>query len=296
MSISASDVKNLREKTGAGMMDCKKALTDAAGDFEKAIDILKTQGLAKAGKKSDRIAAEGLVFSKIGPERAVMVELNCETDFVAKNDDFLQAGRDLVDLFLQANPSSLEEAMALQMNGMTVEEKIKSLIAVIGEKITLRRFKVMTPQKQGKVGGYVHMAGKIVVLAEVTGERVTAETLKDIGMQVAAMAPKYIDKSHVSTEFLNREKAVFLEQLKDSGKPADMLEKIIQGKLDKLASEISLLQQIFVKDPNGKKTISQFLKETDPAAQIVQFERFAVGEGVEKKQENFADEVAKMMQ
>jgi elongation factor Ts len=295
MSITASDVKNLREKTGAGMMDCKKALMETGGDFEQAIDYLKKQGLAKAGKKGDRIAAEGLVFAKIAPERAVMVELNCETDFVAKNEDFLKAGAALADLFCKSNPASLEDALQLTIDGVSVEEKVNSLVAVIGEKITLRRFKTVTPKSGGRVGGYIHMGGKIVVLSEVTGANVTDEAIKDVSMQVAAMNPKYVDKSQVSQDEVQREKAIFVEQLKSEGKPAEILEKILQGKLDKFASEISLMQQVFVKDPSGKKTVAQFLKDLDPQSKVVQFERFAVGEGIEKRQENFAEEVAKMM-
>lgn len=295
MAITAQDVKNLREKTGAGMMDCKKALEEMGGDFEKAIDQLKKQGLAKAGKKGDRIAAEGLVFSKITPEAAVLVELNCETDFVAKNDDFLKTGAALADLCYANKPAMLEDVLKLKIDGVTVEEKINSLVAVIGEKITLRRFKLVTPQKGGRIGGYVHMNGKIVVAAEVTGN-VADEAIKDVCMQAAAMNPRYVDKSQVEASVLEREKAVFLDQLKESGKPVAMLEKIVQGKLDKYASEISLLQQVFVKDPSGKKTVAQFLKEFDPVSVVVHFERYAAGEGIEKRQENFADEVAKMVQ
>lgn len=296
MEITATDVKNLREKTGAGMMDCKKALSAVDGDFEKAVDYLKTQGLAKAGKKSDRIAAEGLIFSKITPQRAILVELNCETDFVAKNEDFLKAGKVLVELFYDKNPATLEDALKLAIDGTSVEEKVNALVAVIGEKITLRRFKIINPIKGGRVGGYIHMGGKIVVLSEITGAKITDEVIKDVSMQVAAMNPKYIDKSQVAADVIAREKAVFIEQLKESGKPVEILEKIVQGKLDKFAAEISLLQQVFVKDPTGKKTVGQFIKDTDPQGTVVQMERFVVGEGIEKRQENFADEVAKMVQ
>lgn len=296
MAISAQDVKNLREKTGAGMMDCKKALEETGGDFEKAVDFLKKQGLAKAMKKGSRVAAEGLVFAKITDQKAALVELNCETDFVAKNDDFQKAGEDLVNLIYETTPASLEEALQLKLGDQSVEEKINSLVAVIGEKITLRRFQVVNAKEGGKLGGYIHMGGKIVVVAEVKGDKISDETIRDVGMQIAAMSPKYVDKSEVSQELLNKEKEVFLEQMKDSGKPAEILEKIVGGKLDKFAAEISLNQQIFVKEPSGKKTVEKYLKEIDPAAKVIQFQRFAVGEGIEKKQESFADEVAKMVQ
>lgn len=294
MTISANDVKNLRERTGAGMMDCKKALAEVNGDFDKAVENLKKHGLAKALKKGDRIAAEGLIFTKIAGSEAIMLELNCETDFVAKNDDFLNLGQKLVDVILAKKPASVEEAMNLSLDKETVNEKINSLIAVIGEKISLRRFEILSASN-GKVVLYNHQGGKIAVLIAVSGEKVTDDVARDLAMQVAAMAPRYVDKSEVGPDVLAAEKKIFLEQLKSSGKPAEILEKIVMGKLDRFASEMSLMQQVFVKDPAGKKTIAQYLKEADPQAKVLKFARFAVGEGIEKKKEDFAEEVAKMM-
>jgi elongation factor Ts len=295
MSISAQDVKNLREKTGAGMMDCKTALNESGGDFEKAVDFLKKQGLAKAVKKGDRIAAEGLIFAKVAASEAILLELNCETDFVAKNDDFIKLGNQLADIVLKSKPASVDEALGLKVGAQTAQDLINSLIAVIGEKISLRRFTILKPQQSGKMGFYSHMGGKMAVLLEVTGGFIGDDTIKDLAMQVVAMSPQYIDKSEVPVSVMDREKAIQLETLKTSGKPVEILEKIIVGKLDKFASEMSLLQQVFIKDTTGKKTVAQHLKEIDPTTKIVQFKRYAVGEGIEKKKDDFAEEVAKMV-
>lgn len=295
MSISAQDVKNLREKTGAGMMDCKTALNESGGDFEKAVDFLKKQGLAKAVKKGDRIAAEGLVFVKVAASEAILLELNCETDFVAKNDDFIKLGNQLTGIIIQNKPASVDEALGLKVGAQTAQDLVNSLIAIIGEKISLRRFTILKPQQNGKIGFYSHMGGKMAVLLEVTGNQVSEDTMKDLAMQVVAMSPQYIDKSEVPLNVIAREKEIQLEQLKTSGKPVEILEKIIVGKLDKFASEMSLLQQAFIKDTTGKKTVAQHLKEVDPAAKVVQFMRYAVGEGIEKKKDDFAQEVAKMV-
>lgn len=295
MSISAQDVKNLREKTGAGMMDCKAALNESGGDFDKAVDFLKKQGLAKAVKKGDRIAAEGLVFAKVTPSEAILLELNCETDFVAKNDDFVKLGNQLVDIVIKNKPVSVAAALGLQVGAQTVQDLINSLIAVIGEKVSLRRFMVIKPQHDGKIGFYNHMGGKMAVLLEITGGKIGDDTVKDIAMQVVAMSPQYIDKSEVPVSVIAREKEIQLEILKTSGKSTDIWEKIIVGKLDKFASEMSLLQQAFIKDTTGKKTVAQHLKEVDPTAKIIQFTRYAVGEGIEKKKDDFAQEVAKMV-
>jgi elongation factor Ts len=294
MAITAQDVKTLREQTGAGMMDCKKALQEVNGDFQEALDFLKKQGLANAEKKGSRIAAEGLVFTKINGSEAVLLELNCETDFVAKNDDFLKLGDKLADQVLAAKPANVDEVLKLDLEGESIQEKINSLIAVIGEKISLRRFEVVTSTDGGNISIYNHQGGKIAVLTEISGDKITDEVGKNIGMQIAAMSPRYIDKSEVSTADLEQEKAMFLEQMKDSGKPAEILEKIVVGKLDKFAGEMSLLQQPYVKDMGGKNKVQDYLKEVDSAAKVIQFIRYEVGEGIEKRQDDFAEEVAKM--
>lgn len=294
MSISANDVKTLREKTGAGMMDCKKALSECGGDFEQAVDFLKKQGLAKAEKKGDRVAAEGLIFFKADAGLLTLLELNCETDFVARNEDFQKFGQNLAELVHAKKPASVEAALELDWNGLKVSQVVAEAVAKIGEKINVRRFEYVTPKEGGKLGSYVHMAGRIVAVAEISGN-VAEDLIRDICMQITAMNPQYVDKSQVPENVLEREKAIYVDQMKDSGKPANILDKIIAGKLDKFAQEISLNQQVFVKDPSGKKTIADYLKAADAQAKVVQFVRYAVGEGIEKRQDDFASEVAKMV-
>lgn len=295
MAISAQDVKNLREKTGAGMMDCKKALAEVDGNFDAAVDYLKKQGLAKAVKKGDRIAAEGLVFFKEQNNLVALVEINCETDFVAKNDDFQKLGSTVLDLVLNKKPASLDELLQIQSGDNTVEALVNSLIAVIGEKISIRRFALIDAKAGGKLITYNHAGGRIVVSLEVTGN-VSEDDARGIAMHIAAMNPQYLSKEEVSESVIAKEKEIQLEQLKESGKPVEMLEKILAGKMDKFASELSLLQQVYVKAADGKQRIEQFLKACDASAKIAQFVRFEVGEGIEKRKDDFAEEVAKMSQ
>ncbi len=291
MTISATDVKNLRERTGAGMMDCKKALTETAGNFDDAIEFLKKAGLAKAAKKSSRVAAEGMIFAKITPEKAVLVEVNCETDFVTKNDDFVNFGQKLAEVVYASSAQNLAEANQVLFDGVTVEEKTKSLIAVIGENINFRRTEIWQAKAGQKLGSYNHMNGKIVVITEFSGD-LSDDVVRDVCMQVAAMAPQYLDKSEVPQDVLDKEKKIYVEQLQESGKPANAIEGILKGKLDKFAGEMSLLQQVFVKD--SKKTVAQYIQDNSANAKIVRFARLAVGEGIEKKEEDFASEVAKI--
>lgn len=276
------------------MMDCKKALAEVNGDFDKAIESLKKSGLAKAIKKGDRIAAEGLIFSKLSSSEAVLMELNCETDFVAKNEDFVKLGNQITDCIFTSKPASLEEVLGLKIGNETITDKINSLISVIGEKISLRRYERMVAKQNGLLTQYSHQDGKIVVLIEVAGDKVSEEVAKNIAMQVVAMSPTYVNKSDVPEAILAPEKKLFLEQMKDTKKPPEILEKIVAGKVDKFASEISLMQQNYVKDMSGKKKVSDYLKENDPNAKVIQFVRLAVGEGIEKRKDDFAEEVARM--
>ncbi|OVE81071.1 translation elongation factor Ts [bacterium K02(2017)] len=296
MGISAQDVKSLREQTGAGMMDCKKALQETEGNVDAAIDFLKKEGLAKAVKKGGRIAAEGLIFSKVSGNEAILLELNCETDFVGKNEDFLKLGALLADTVLANKPASAEEALTLSLDGKTVQDVINANIAVIGEKLSLRRFDIITAKDGGNITLYSHSGGRIAVLVEISGADVADDVAKDIAMHIAAMAPNYLDQSEVPQDVLDKEKAFQMEQLKDSGKPQEILEKIMIGKLSKFAGEMSLLQQVFVKDSGGKQKVGAYLKEANKDAKLTQFSRFAVGEGIEKKKEDFAAEVSKMAQ
>lgn len=288
--ITASLVKELRERTGAGMMDCKKALIEMGGDIEKAIDLLREKGIAKAAKKSGRVAAEGLVFDGVTPDHktAVVLEFNSETDFVAKNPEFKEFGAKLVSLALSNNISTVEELNAVEVEaGKTVATAITDLIAKIGENMNLRRLTKKTAE--GFVTTYNHLGGKLGVIVEMTGEATEANVAKakDIAMHVAAMDPKYCDKSEVTTDDLDREKEISRKQLEAEGKPAQIIEKILIGKMNKFYEDNCLVNQIFVK-AEGKETVAQFAGDM----KVISFVRYKVGDGIEKEEVDFAAEVA----
>ncbi|GLF82482.1 translation elongation factor Ts [Bacillus safensis] len=287
MAITAQLVKELRQKTGAGMMDCKKALTETEGDIEKAIDLLREKGIAKAAKKADRIAAEGLTLIKTDGNTGVILEVNSETDFVAKNEGFQALLNELADHLLAAKPATIEEAHASKMeNGSTVEEHITSAIAKIGEKITLRRFSVITKEDNAAFGSYLHMGGRIGVLAVLNGTT-DEELARDIAMHVAAVNPKYISRDQVSEEEANREREVLTQQALQEGKPENIVAKMVEGRLNKFFEEICLLDQAFVKNPDEK--VKQVVAAKNATVQT--YVRYEVGEGIEKRQDNFAEEV-----
>ena len=287
--ITAQNVKELREKTGAGMMDCKKALTECDGDITKAIDWLREKGIAKAAKKSDRIAAEGL--SRVAAEGnvAAIFEVNSETDFVAKNEQFLTLLDTIQSALLKNKPASVEEAMKLDVNGETLETVVTSATATIGEKISLRRVSVVEKADNEVFGTYMHMGGKISALAVLNGG--SAEVAKDIAMQVASMAPTYISRDDMPKDVVDHERAVQMEILKNdeklAGKPEKVLQGIIEGRVSKNLKDMCLIEQEFFKNPDQK--IAQYVKEA--GAEVKSFIRYAVGEGIEKKEENFAEEV-----
>jgi len=286
VAITAQMVKELREKTGAGMMDCKKALTETNGDIEKAIDVLRERGIAKAAKKADRIAAEGLSAVKIDGNTAVIVEVNSETDFVAKNDLFIQLVDEIAGVLLKNKPENVEAALEVKPdNGTTLGERINEAIAKIGEKLSLRRFTVLEKADDETFGSYVHMGGRIAVLTQVTGQN--EEAAKDIAMHVAAMNPRYIDRENVPQDEIDREKEVLKQQALNEGKPENIVEKMVQGRLNKFFEEICLVDQAYVKDPDLK--VKKYL--ADKGATVKAFVRYEVGEGMEKRQENFAEEV-----
>jgi len=288
MAISAQAVKELRERTGAGMMDCKRALEETGGDMEKAIDLLRERGIAKAAKKSGRIAAEGLTAVAVSGNVAAIVEVNCETDFVAKNPEFQALVNDIAQHVVSQRPSSLEEALEkpFKGEGAPLSQVINEKIATIGENITFRRFFVSEKSDSGIFGTYLHMGGKIGVL--VTLEGTQNETLaKDLGMHAAAANPRFATREEVSEEELNREREVLKNQALAEGKPANIVEKMVQGRLGKFFEENVFVEQPFVKDPDKK--VSALLKEA--GATLKEFARFQVGEGIEKKQEDFAAEV-----
>ncbi|HCS93319.1 MAG TPA: elongation factor Ts [Bavariicoccus seileri] len=283
--ISAKLVKELRDMTGVGMMDAKKALVEVEGDIEKAVDFLREKGMAKAAKKSNRIAAEGITEIVEKGNKAVIVEVNAETDFVAKNDKFLKLVDDIANAILDNDPSTLDDALALTVDGKSVADLIAEATTVIGEKISLRRFKVLSKTDSQHFGAYSHMGGRISVIVLLEGAN--DDIAKDVAMHVAAINPKYISREQVSPEELEHEKTVLTEQALNEGKPANIVEKMIHGRLNKFLSEISLNDQPFVKDPDV--TVSKYVTSHD--GRVLDFVRFEVGEGIEKRQENFADEV-----
>ena len=287
MAITAQMVKELREKTGAGMMDCKKALTETEGNMEAAIDYLREKGIAKAAKKGDRIAAEGLAYILTEGNEAVILEMNSETDFVAKNEDFVSLVKEVAQHLLANKPATVEEANASTMaNGSTVEAYINAAIAKIGEKITLRRFEVKTKTDADAFGSYLHMGGRIGVLALLEGTT-DESAAKDVAMHIAALNPKYISRDAVSEEEVERERKVLTEQALNEGKPEKIVAKMVEGRLGKFFEDICVVDQAFVKNPDQK--VGEFIKST--GGQLASFVRFEVGEGIEKKQDNFAEEV-----
>ena len=291
MSISAKLVMELRGKTDAGMMDCKKALIETNGDLEAAADYLREKGISKAAKKASRIAAEGLVFNAISEDAkiAALVEFNSETDFVAKNNDFKDFGKLLTKLVIENDLKSVDELKAVEIDGSTIETKLSGLIAKIGENMNIRRFARVT--SDNFVITYLHMGGKIGVALQLEGEVTDGNKAKakDIAMHVAAMSPDYLDKSEVTQDALDKEKAILKAQLIEQGKPENIIDKILIGKMNKFFEENCLLQQKFVKD--DKVTVENYAGNM----KIISIVRFKLGEGLEKRNEDFAAEVAEQM-
>ena len=284
--ITASLVKELRERTGAGMMDCKKALTETDGNIDAAIDYLRENGIAKAAKKADRIAAEGLSYIEVKGNKAVILEINSETDFVAKNEKFVALVKNVAEAILAAEPKTLEEALQVEAQGGTVEAVINEGIATIGEKLSLRRFEVVTKSDADAFGAYSHMGGRIGVLTLVEGST-DEEAAKDVAMHIAALAPRYLDESEVPADVLEHEKKVLTEQALNEGKPANIVEKMIVGRINKFLEEITVVKQKFVKDDS--LTVEKFV--ASKGGKLAKFVRYEVGEGIEKREDNFAEEV-----
>ena len=283
--ISAKLVKELRDMTGVGMMDAKRALVAVEGDMEAAVDYLRENGMAKAAKKADRIAAEGLANVSVDGNTAVVVEINAETDFVAKNDQFQGLVKSVTDLLAANKPADMEAALALPTEEGTLNETIQTATTKIGEKISLRRFEIVEKTDSQSFGAYLHQGGRIAVLTVLEGA--DEETAKDIAMHVAAINPKYVTRDEVPAEVIEHEKKVLSEQALNEGKPANIGEKMIGGRLNKFLAEISLNDQPFVKDPD--MTVAKFAEAKKGS--VLSFVRFEVGEGLEKRQENFAEEV-----
>lgn len=290
-TISAKLVKELREKTGAGMMDCKKALTETDGDIDKAIDYLREKGIAKAAKKADRIAAEGLVHVETKGNDAVIVEINSETDFVARNEGFQELVKKIANQVLDTKAETVEALMETTLpNGKSVDERIKEAISTIGEKLSVRRFAIRTKTDNDAFGAYLHMGGRIGVLTVVEGST-DEEAARDVAMHIAAINPKYVSSEQVSEEEINHEREVLKQQALNEGKPENIVEKMVEGRLRKYLQEICAVDQDFVKNPDV--TVEAFLKTK--GGKLVDFVRYEVGEGMEKREENFADEVKGQM-
>lgn len=287
--ISASMVKELRETTGAGMLDCKKALEATNGNLEEAITWLREKGISKAAKKQSRIAAEGLAYAKVQDNKAVIVEVNAETDFVAKNDEFVNLVNIIVDTILNSNVKTVEEALELTHEGKTLNDLIIEKTATIGEKISFRRFSLLTKNDNEVFGNYAHMGGKIVTLVKLEGNN--AELAKDIAMHIAAMRPLYLDKTNVPSEVVDKEKEILTEQAKTEGLKEDKIAMVVNGRINKFYEEVCLNDQNFIKE--NKMKVSTYVKNN--GSNILEFVRYEVGEGMEKKNENFADEVMKQI-
>lgn len=285
--ITASLVKELRDKSGAGMLDCKKALEASNGDINAAMDYLREKGIAKAAKKSDRIAAEGIASVLIKGNDAVILEINSETDFVAKNEEFKTLVDTILETLVSSNAKTLDEALELKNGNSTIKELIVSKTATIGEKLSLRRFSKITKKDNESFGSYIHMGGRIAVLTLIEGAN--EEIAKDVAMHAAAMRPLYLKSSEVPTNVLEKEKTIIREQLINEGKPEDKIENILVGKVRKYYEEVCLEDQIYVKAEN-KETVSKFVQNN--GGKIINMIRYEVGEGMEKKEENFAEEVA----
>lgn len=288
MAVTAKMVKELREITGAGMMDCKRALEETNGDIQQAIDHLREKGMSSAANKAGRIAAEGSTFLKEEGNKAVLIEVNCETDFVTKNDTFKKLLDDLASHILAQDSKEVEEVLAQKLNGTdeTVEQYINSVIATVGEKISLRRFSLIQKTDADAFGTYVHMDGRIGVLALVEGTT-DGDAAKDIAMHIAAVNPKYISRDEVDADEVERESVVLRNQALNEGKPEKIVERMVEGRLGKFFEEVCLLEQDFVKDSDQK--VKKFVESL--GATVKSFVRYEVGEGMEKRDENFADEV-----
>ena len=285
--ITAAQVKELRERTGAGMMDVKKALVKADGDMDKATDILRESGAAKAAKKSGRIAAEGLAAFDVEGNNAVLVEINSETDFVSSNDKFVKFVDDVTKAILAAKPADLEAAMNVPLGEGTIASAETELTAVIGEKITLRRFTILTKKDNEVFGAYKHNNGAIIAVTILDGDN--AEAAKNIAMHVAAINPEYLDKSQVPAEVLEHQTDVFTKETEKEGKPSKIIPKIVEGRMNKYLAEICLVDQPYVKDSD--MTVAEYVKSVK--SEVKNFVRYEVGEGIEKKQEDFAAEERK---
>ncbi|MFW6298378.1 MAG: translation elongation factor Ts [Bacillota bacterium] len=289
MAVDAKTVKTLREQTGAGIMDCKKALQETGGDLDKAVNYLREKGISKAEKKASRIAAEGLTNVVTKGNRAVLYELNAETDFVAKNETFKDLLKKIGDVVVASGAQTLDEAFGLELDGKPIDQVIKEASAKIGEKLTLRRLSVFEKTDSQNFGAYVHMGGKISTLVLIEGG--DEATARDVAMHVAAINPRYLNQDEISDDVIKEEREILRKEALNEGKPEHIVDKMVEGRLNKYLKEICLVNQPFVKNPD--LTVKAYASEK--GADILRFERLEVGEGVEKKSEDFANEVKAQM-
>ena len=287
--VTASLVKELREKTGAGMLDCKKALEANNGDISASIDWLREKGISKAAKKADRIAAEGIAAILTKGNKAVVIEVNSETDFVAKNEEFTNMVSTILNTIIDSDAKTVEEVLELSCKEGTIKDLIVSKTATIGEKLDLRRVAVVEKEDSDTFGEYIHMGGRIAVLITLSGAN--SEVAKDVAMHAAAMRPSYVNKEEVPSEELEKEREILKEQAMNEGKPANIAEKMVEGRIRKYYEEICLEEQAFVKD--GDLKVKEYVSKN--GGSIKSMVRYEVGEGIEKKEENFAEEVAKQI-
>ena len=287
--ISASMVKELRETSGAGMLDCKKALEATNGNMDEAINWLREKGISKAAKKASRIAAEGLAYVKTDGNKAVIIEVNSETDFVAKNDEFKGLVNTIAETILNSDATDMDSALELEVDGKKLSDLITEKVATIGEKLSFRRFEVLEKEDNQIFGDYSHMGGKIVTLAILDGD--DSELAKDIAMQIAAMKPLYLSREDVPEERVEQERTILTEQAENEGLDSNKLPMIVNGRLNKFYEEVCLLDQGFIKE--NKMKVSKYVESKK--SNIVKFVRYEVGEGIEKREENFADEVMKQI-
>ena len=286
--ISASMVKELRESTGAGMLDCKKALEASNGNMEEAITWLREKGISKAAKKQTRIAAEGLAHIEIKGNKAVIIEVNSETDFVAKNQEFVNLVKTIASTIIDNNVSTVEEALKLKAGENTLEELIIDKTSKIGEKISFRRFEIVEKEDTEVFGTYSHMGGKIAVLTRLTNNE---EVAKDVAMQAAAMRPLYLTREDVPSEVLEKERTILKEQAENEGLDPSKIDMIVNGRINKYYEEVCLIDQPFIKE--NKQKVSKYVESN--GSKIISFTRYEVGEGIEKREENFAEEVMKQI-
>ena len=285
--MSLQDITKLREMTGAGMMDCKNALDEANNDLEKAAEILRKKGIVKAAKRADKIAAEGTTIVKVSGNTAVIAEINSETDFVSRSEDFQNLTTEIINELLDKKPADLESAL----NG-GINDKISAVVGKIGEKISLRRFVVVEKNDNEAFGDYIHMGGKISVLTVLEGTS-DANLAREVAMHAAAANPKYLNRTEVPQEVVDKEKEIGSVQLKAQNKPENIIENILKGKLEKFYGEVCLVEQPFIKDE--EKTVAQYLTAKGAGIAVKSFARFELGEGIDKKQVDFANEVAEQM-